>query len=84
MINTRKIAELAHPMFVANGWEWSSSAGVPTPTEIQSTLDYLVREIRQRLDTTFIATGRFRASKFVDEEGTVEITISLELGNEFR
>lgn len=82
-MDTRAIAELAHPIFVANDWHWSTCAGVPTPADIQNTIDYLIKRVEEIPDATYSSTGRFRVSKFT-EDGVVEILVSLELGNEYR
>lgn len=88
MIDTRRAAEIAHPVFTINNWTYGGDVA-PTVEVIQGVLNSLIRDAEQHPELspgnpTFAATGRFqvRTDWFLDEEEP-ETHVLLELGNSF-
>lgn len=79
----RQVAELAHALFVAEGWRYHDSGGpVASIGELEATIDELLDTLEHHPEVEEARTGRFvvrRRYPFEDSREH-EIEVSLELG----
>lgn len=78
----RQAAEIAHPVFVRNGWTWSSGGRhVPTRDEIEKQFRKLAAAVTEK-DVEFSTTGRLHAWRMVWRRDDIDVRLSIDLPTE--
>lgn len=75
-------AAIAAPVFVAQGWTWATTAGVPTERDIRATLRRLLSRAlmdAKKYGRCYGGSGRLSVTCDVDEYETLTVELGLDL-----
>lgn len=76
-----EIAEIVHPFYVQQEWEWvdsdKDSTAVPEPFDIATMLLSMLESLREIDDAMMVSSGRLVLSRSMEDPADFEVMVSL-------